>query len=467
MIRRLFASQLRVNMISGTAVALVNIGVLAIAYPLYLHFLGYEQYGLWLVLSAVLSFAQLGDLGIGQAVMKLVAEEYGRDDLRAVQEYMTSAIVILAVSGAVVFALIVLFNGQIVNLLRLSEENALVVSWMLPYIACLSIYVFIVQAVNAMLSGFGRMDLANYAQTSGRFVAVLVAGSLLSLGAGIKGLLIGSAVSYVFIHIASLVFIRHIAPVRVVRISNLSVRRMKRLFGFGSGVLGSSLLCMLLSPFNKLMLSRCAGVASIPIYEIAYTGSMQIRGLVEAGIRALMPEVSRLGANMTDQAAMRILEINRRSVGLIIRFALPLYGVLILGAQLLLQIWLGSKFVESLPSALRIALVGSLLSLACVPAYYLLLGMGRVRHCFMNQAILAGTNALLVLVFAWMGNHLSLREVLVSTLVGMALSSAYTILQNWRMLHEISVSITAGKESRKECQVGISRHLYAHYIQDT
>ncbi len=281
-------------MVSGVGVTLVNIAVLAVAYPMYLHFLGYEQYGVWLVLSTVLTFAQLGNLGIGQAVMKLVAEEYGRHDLEAAQQYMASALVILAASGVVVFAVILFFRVPIVALFKLSEENARTVSWMLPYMACLSIYVFIVQAINAMLSGFGRMDLANYAQAGGRLVAVLVAGFLLFLGAGIKGLLIGSAASYIFIHIASLALIRRMAPIRILRTGNLRLARMRQLLGFGSGVLGTSLLSMLLSPFNKVMLSRYAGVASIPIYEIAYTGSMQIRGLAEAGIRALMPEVSRI-----------------------------------------------------------------------------------------------------------------------------------------------------------------------------
>lgn len=51
-----------------------------------------------------------------------------------------------------------------------------------------------------------------------------------------------------------------------------------------------SLTGMLFSPFNKLMLSRYTGVSAIPIYEIAFTGSMQIRALFEAGLRALMPE---------------------------------------------------------------------------------------------------------------------------------------------------------------------------------
>ena len=65
MIRRLFSTQLRINILSGVATSVVNVVLLAIAFPLYLHFLGYEKYGVWLVLATVLSFAQLGNLGIG------------------------------------------------------------------------------------------------------------------------------------------------------------------------------------------------------------------------------------------------------------------------------------------------------------------------------------------------------------------------------------------------------------------
>ena len=66
-------------MASGVVVTVINAVAMMVAFPIYLHFLGYEKYGVWLVLATVLSFAQLGNLGIGQAVMKLVAEEYGRD----------------------------------------------------------------------------------------------------------------------------------------------------------------------------------------------------------------------------------------------------------------------------------------------------------------------------------------------------------------------------------------------------
>jgi len=61
-IRKLLASQLRINMFSGVVVTVVNGVVLAVAYPVYLHFLGYEKYGVWLILATVLSFTQLDNL---------------------------------------------------------------------------------------------------------------------------------------------------------------------------------------------------------------------------------------------------------------------------------------------------------------------------------------------------------------------------------------------------------------------
>jgi len=69
-----------------------NVVAMAAAYPIYLHFLGYERYGVWLVLATVLSSAQLCNLGIGQAVMKLVVEEYGHGHIAGILRYVTTAL---------------------------------------------------------------------------------------------------------------------------------------------------------------------------------------------------------------------------------------------------------------------------------------------------------------------------------------------------------------------------------------
>lgn len=80
-LKKLLSSQLRVNMASGVATTAVNLAAMAVAYPVYLHFLGYERYGVWLILATVLTFAKLGNLGINSAIMKLVAEEHGMETI--------------------------------------------------------------------------------------------------------------------------------------------------------------------------------------------------------------------------------------------------------------------------------------------------------------------------------------------------------------------------------------------------
>ena len=128
--------------------------------------------------------------------------------------------------------------------------------------------------MNATLSGLGRMDLANYIQTGGQIVMVTISAFLLYSGWGVKSLFIGNMLSYLFIHIVSLVCIHRIIQIHLLQIENFDISRCKRLLNFGGGIFGGSLASMLISPFNKLMLSRYVGVSSIPVYEISFKLSM-------------------------------------------------------------------------------------------------------------------------------------------------------------------------------------------------
>ena len=440
MFKKLFSSQLRLNMASGVVVTVINAVALMTAFPIYLHFLGYEKYGVWLVLTTVLSFAQLGNLGISQAVMKLVAEEHGRGDIEGIQRYVTTGLALLCLSSSFVLIVILVFKTQIIAAFKLSDENAQTTLWLLPYIGILSIYVFIVQALNATLSGLGRMDLANYIQSLGRIVAVTVTVILLYYGRGIKSLLIGNTFSYMFIHIASLICIRRTARVRILRLRNLDFQRSKRILRFGSAVFGGSLIAMLFSPFNKLMLSRYAGVSAIPIFEIAFRGSMQVRGLVEAGLRALMPEISRISANMTRNAIDKISRTYRRGMKLIFLFGIPMYGVLIIFIPLLLRLWLGEKLVETLPGTFRIMLVGTFISLLGVPAFYTIMGMGNVRFCFFSLVISSFINVVIVLMIVTFSRSLVVEYTAYSLLVAASGSTIYLFWQVARSRVCISLS---------------------------
>jgi O-antigen/teichoic acid export membrane protein len=436
-VKKILSSQLRINMVSGTITTVINAVVMIVAYPIYLHFLGYEKYGLWLVLATVLTFAQLGNLGMGQAITKLVAEEYARNNIKSLQQYVTAAMTLLCVSGTVVLIVILVLKNQIVAVFKLSNENTKIVLWLFPYIGVLSVYVFIVQLFEAVLCGLGRMDLTNYIQSLSRIVNVIVASVLLFVGFGIKSLIIAGIVSYVLIHIANLVCIWRIAPIRFLQLKSLKVYRCKKLLHFGGAVFGGSLIGMLLSPFNKLMLSRYAGVSTVPIYEIAYTGSMQVRGVVEASLRALMPEISRIGANISVQAKNKIVHLNKHAIRLVLMLGIPIYCVLAIFTPLLFKIWLRGEFTETLPQAFRIMLIGTFLSLLCVPAYYTLMGLGKVYHCFLSQVIQGIVNALIVGFVILFVENLSMNSVAIAVMTAMAVTSFYVIIQNLRTMQRL------------------------------
>ncbi len=426
-------------MVSGAVTAVVSTAVLAIGYPVYLYFLGYEQYGVWLVLTTVLTFAQLGNLGVDTAVVKLVAEDYGRGDRLGVQRYITTALVLVCISGIAVLITILALRRPIVTLFALSGENAQTARWLLPYVGLLTLYVLMVQVFEAALSGLGRMDLASYRGLLARFTSLCISTGLLCWGCGIRSLLIGRTVAEGLTHLAAFLCLRHMTHIRIRHLLCFDLPRCKRLLGFGGTMLGSSLLNMLISPLNKLIVSRYVGVGSIPIYEMAFTGSLQIRGLVSAGHAALIPEISRVSAARTPEARIRVLRLYRRSLELIFLLGAPVYAALALLAPTLLKVWLGDRFIEPLPGTFRILLAGSFVSVLGSSAYFTLVGTGHVQHNLMANVVQAVTNVAVVLcclaVFP-----VTVSAVAWSSSIAMAAAAFFMILQKRRVLSDAATS---------------------------
>jgi O-antigen/teichoic acid export membrane protein len=420
-------SQLRINMFSGVTTTLVNVVLTGVSYPVYLHFLGYEKYGVWIVLFTIINFAQLGNLGLGPAVIKLVAEEHGRQNIEGIQNYITTAIMSLLVSGTITMIAILALKPWLISIFKLTGENAQIVDWLLPYMASLSVYVFIVQALSATLSGLARMDLANYSETFGRVIALGVSILMLLAGFGIVSLLIGNIISYVFVHFATYCLIRRIEKFHFIKLTSLDSRCLKKLLKFGGGMFGGSLISMLQGPFNKLLLSRWLGVSSVSIYEIAFNGAMQVRGLFEACFRAISPEISRVSSNMADKGVRKIHAISRGSIKLIWMIGAPVWLLLIIFISPLLKLWLGERFVDSLPIVFQIMLTGTFLSLLGVPSFYIMIGFGRTKQIFMAYVIQSLVNALVVIVIITTGIGLSLYNVAASVALGMGCATLYLI----------------------------------------
>jgi O-antigen/teichoic acid export membrane protein len=432
-------SQLKKNMVAGVICSCVSTLLMACSYPMYLRYLGYERYGLWLVVGTVLNFTQLSSLGLGQAVAQQVASDHALGDDTAVDTCVTTALYTLLVSGGLVCCLVVLFRNAITALFHLSLANATSVSSLLPIVGFLSLFAISLDTFNATLSGVGRIDLYLFLQLLSQCLSVLTTLILLQLHHGIVSFVIGNGFAYLIVTVLSMLTVRRLLGRRIFRARYFSWATLKKILNVSLYLMGCSILIMLVGPLNKLLLTRYVGVSTLPTYDIIINGSMKMRALIESAMRALMPEISRLAAQ-SDHA--NISRLNRRISKKLAFGGALLYLPLLVTCGFAIRLWLGKLAVSFPLGGLRIVLVATFFSLLAVPAYYTLLGLGKSSVLFFSNVIQSGVPVLWICAALLLKQNLSLSSVLAAVSAGLISSAFYLRWQNRLAINSLSKAAT-------------------------
>ena len=382
-------------MLSGMFTSGCTAVLMAISYPIYLHKLGYQTYGIWIALAVVISMSQLGNLGMSQALVKRVAEHFERREHEEIARYYSTAVFTLMILAGCLFGTLFVLKRPILQLLGLNAKQVAEYSALATGVFALSVMTFVVDVVAAVLSGIGRIDLYNYSQLATQAVSILCALSLLLLNFKLGGMLVAQIAGYSTGLIFAVVCITKRVSKWPLRPAYYSPRHLKRLLGQGMFLASGWALSLLFHPVNKILLAQSGQFALLPVYEIAVNLSMRLRNLFEAGQRALMPETSRL-IGTREFSPTSIVSLLKSSLRGLLVYAAPLYVIVFLAATPLTRVWLGSSFNPLVPGAIRIFLIGTFVSLIGTPFYYALIGAGRAQAVLIANGLQLGVNVLLV-----------------------------------------------------------------------
>ncbi len=424
---RIRGSQFNKNMGAGSIMALISACLSIVSYPIYLHYLGYHRYGLWLVLSVVVSVAQLGNLGIPWALMKLVAEEHGHGDWEGVKGYVNISCGILLTIGLIFLGTIILIRSYVVSWFKLSGADAAMVYSLLPYVAALSVFVLLFSTFNSAVGGLGRMDLTSYNEALAQGLVIVFCSLLLYFGVGLRGMVAGSFCGYAAAQMISFVQVQRMMPIPLIARTRISRHKARQLLGTGGWMMGSTVFSMMLLPFSRLMLSRYAGLEAVAVNDMCLTGSVKVSTIFGAAFRPMMPEVSSLQVKGRENLHDRVQSIDRKAFKVIFIFALPVFIGLAIVINPLLHLWLHRSFNPLLPNTFRIALLGAFASLLGVSAYYMLIGLGKARDVAYCTAIQFIVNAVVLLAIALWLKHVTVGEA--AAAYGMATASATLYLR--------------------------------------
>ncbi len=389
-------SQLRKNIFSGSLAAAGSIIVSVVAYPVYLNFLGAELYGLWAILSVLIYFGSIGNFGIDEALIKYVSEKYQKGAIEDVVRYISTGLNLLIVNGFILCAACSLLGNFFASLLNLEGADIIRFHALFHYVVILSIFILVVNYINAILKGLGRFDQASYIFLVGRFIGLIMAVLFFINGYKIWGIYMGQALSFLSVLILSSFFISKRIGLYYKPFAHKKEYLVK-LLKFGGTMTVSKILSILLEPFIKIVIARYIGLAEVAYFEVANKIVLQIRGLFERGISAIMPEVSRLSATIKN-AKVRTFEMMRRVNRLNVLVGSSVFILLLFIGEPLLKLWLSAGYCKVITIAFRIIIVGYLINLLSVPSYYYFMGTGQVRFCFFNHLIQTVLNFILVVV---------------------------------------------------------------------
>jgi O-antigen/teichoic acid export membrane protein len=424
---RMSGSQFNRNMGAGSIMALIGACLSILSYPIYLHYLGYHRYGLWLVLSVVVSVAQMGNLGIPWALMKLVAEDHGHSDWEGVKTYINISCGILLAIGLIFVGVVIVIRSHILSWFKLSGVDAASVYTLLPYVAALSVLVLIFSTFNSAVGGLGRMDLTSYNETLVQVFIILFCSVLLFLGLDLRGMVIGTLSGYVVAQVISFVQVQRMMPIPLLARTQISRHKARQLLGTGGWILGGGIFSAMLLPFTRLMLSRYAGLEAVAVNDMCLNGSLRVRSIFDAAFRPMMPEVSNHQVKGKADLIGRIRSIDRKALLITFAVALPAFIGLMIVMNPLLHLWLHRSFNPLLPSTFRIALVGAFASLLGSSAYYMLIGLGSARDMTFSTAVQFFVNAAVLLAIALWAKHLTVGEA--AAAFGMATASSTLYLR--------------------------------------
>ena len=315
--------------------------------------LGIEEFGLFTLILSIVGYASIFDIGITRSVIREIAI-YKHNKKEVIKILSTSTLIILLL-GILAAFLIIIFNIQITNLLKVSanikeEFNLCLI------IMSLSIPFFLVTQVwCSLLEGKEEFLKLNIYKSISSTLVILLPAIGLFWGQSLTYVIIGLLISRI---IAMLLIFKFCKGYRFVIAFDKLV--FNRLITFGGWIAVSNIISPIMSYFDRFILANRMGSDVVGFYTGPSEAIARIGIFPSAIARTIFP--------MLSSNQMESFNIKKISYILIILSVLP-FALFFAGfAEEILNLWLGDSFAASSSLVFQILILGLVFnSVAQVP----------------------------------------------------------------------------------------------------
>jgi O-antigen/teichoic acid export membrane protein len=331
------------NAIVNTVTSFVPLALNLVLWPYIVATLGESSYGILALVTSVVGYFALLDLGLGDAVIKYMAEHLGAGDLRGANTLLGVAAVIFLVVAALGAALVAALAGVLAGtVLKIPPDMIHVTRISLVVAAAGFFFTMLLTLSTAVLNGMNRYDVSSLINAAMGVTTSIGTAILLFLGRGLLPIVVLNCVVPFVVLIIHVAVIRRLQPGLRVAFS-LDRPMMKRVFGFGMFSLMGRVTDIVNRQLDLLIIGAMLTVSAVTYFVIPFTVLNRITGLIGRAGVVVFPAVSELHGQ---QRATTIQELYITASRLILTGATALLlPVLVLGPRFL-HLWMSPGFAR-------------------------------------------------------------------------------------------------------------------------
>jgi len=383
--------KLLLNSVSGTVLYLVNVAVAFLLSPVLIRALGNRDYGLWEMVTSVIGYMGLLDLGIGPALVRFVSLADAKNDRDDLQQTVSTAFAFFLVIGGVALASLAGLGGA-PQLVAGRETGAIAhlgaVFLLLGVNAGL---LFPLQVFIATLMGLQRHYLINTTRGSFAVLRAVLAYYLLLRYPG-RGLLLLALLEPLFTLGQVVIFVWAVRrDPAIPPLSRHAVTRAKfrELFGFGAKSATMMVAARLQNQSVPLIIGNLLGLGQVVYFAMPNRLVEYAKGISQTIGFPLTPY---FGASLGRGDRHELLENwFRTTLALqVVSLAMPL--VILFCGEGFLALWLGSEYAVAGRYIMYSLLVGLVADSLATNAVRILTVQGMHGRCAFIWLVLAASS---------------------------------------------------------------------------
>lgn len=298
-----------------------------------------EQFGVWVIFFAIISFVEVGRVGLLQNALVKYLATVDKEDKRQYAAILTGSLVLNLILTAICVGIIALIAQPLASLNEAPELTNLLYIYMITTTLLVPFYQFnFVQQGNFDFRG---IFWGNFVRQGLFFVFVVVL-YFSSVEATLTNLALWQIVTATAGAVTSWWFARPYLQFSI----GIDWAWVSRLFHFGKYVFGTNLSTTLYKTIDRLMLGTLLSPIATAIYEVA----IRITNLADVPTFSIAAIVFPQSAKqMKEDGRTAIKQLYERSVGAILAFLVPFFTFIWIFATPIITIIATDKYLDAVP----------------------------------------------------------------------------------------------------------------------